>query len=114
VSGEIIDEATTASLRDLIGLTEPEIRMLVALCEPRLRNPREQAFVVPTTAEVCGRLGISPKRAEDLVDSLSVKLSRHVGGIIGNNEGRAVTRRHRIAAFALDTRCVTVADLRLL
>jgi len=113
-SGDLINEAATVGLRDLIGLTEPEIRMLVALCEPRLRNPREQSFVVPTTAEICDRLDVSPKRVEDLVDSLSVKLSRHVGGTIGSNEGRAVTRRHRIAAFAIDTRCITVADLKLL
>ena len=54
-SGDLINEAATVGLRDLIGLTEPEIRMLVALCEPRLRNPREQSFVVPTTAEICDR-----------------------------------------------------------
>ena len=88
--------------------------MLVALCEPRLREPRLQSFEVPSTAAVCSRLDITKKRAEDLVDSLSLKLASHVGGVIGNNDGRAVTRRHRIAAFALDTRCVTVSDLRRL
>jgi hypothetical protein len=69
---------------------------------------------VPSTKDVCGRLGITPKRAEDLVDALVVTLAPHVDGVIGSNDGRAVNRRHRIAAFAIDTRCVTARDLRQL
>jgi hypothetical protein len=107
-----IDGATTMGMREMLGLSSQELQMLVALCEPRLRDPRLQSFEVPSTSAVCSRLGISKKRAEDLVDSLSMKLASHVGGVIGSNDGRAVTRRHRIAAFALDTRCVTVSDLR--
>lgn len=108
------DGDPTVDPRSALGLSDQEVLMLVALCEPRLRNPRLHAFVVPTTAELCDRLGITPKRVEDLVDSLSLKVSRHVAGVIGSNDGRAVTRRHRIAAFALDARCVTTSDLRLL
>jgi hypothetical protein len=109
-----IDGATTMGMREMLGLTPQELQMLAALCEPRLRDPRLQSFEVPSTSAVCARIGITKKRAEDLVDSLSMKLASHVGGVIGSNDGRAVTRRHRIAAFALDTRCVTVSDLRLL
>jgi hypothetical protein len=107
-------ESATVGLREALGLSEQETRMLVALCEPRLRNPRLKAYVVPSTGELCARLDINPKRAEDLIDGLATKMARHVIGVIGSNDGRAVTRRHRIAAFALDTRCVTVSDLRLL
>jgi hypothetical protein len=105
---------TTMSPRDVFGLTELEIRLLVALCEPRLRNPRLQAYVVPSTAALCDRLDISAKKVEGPVDGLVVRMAPHVAGVIGSNEGRAVTRRHRIAAFALDARCVTASDLRLL
>jgi hypothetical protein len=111
---ENCEDVVTSDLRELLGLTPQEVQMLTALCEPRLRNPRVQSFVVPTSSEVCARMQITNKRAEDLVDSLSVKLSSYVGGVIGSNDGRATTRRQRIAAFALDTRCVTVADLKCL
>jgi hypothetical protein len=107
-------DLSTVGLREMIGLNDLETRMLVALCEPRLRNPRLKAYVVPSTSELCDRLDIKPKKVEDLIDSLATKMAQHVVGLIGSNDGRAVTRRHRIAAFALDTRCVTVSDLRLL
>jgi hypothetical protein len=109
-----IRDPSTVGLRDMLGLNELETRMLVALCEPRLRNPRLKAYVVPSTGELCDRLDVKPKKAEDLIDSLATKMARHVVGVIGSNDSRAITRRHRIAAFALDTRCVTVSDLRLL
>jgi hypothetical protein len=108
------DETSTVELRDLFGLTRNELRMLVALCEPQLRETRPEYFVVPSAAEVCGRLQISAKQAEDLVDRLTQKLAPHLPGLIGSNAGRAVNRRHRIAIFALTTRCVTARDLRLL
>lgn len=107
-------DLSTVGIREMLGLNELETRMLVALCEPRLRNPRLKAYVVPSTGELCDRLEIKPKKVEDLVDGLATKMSQHVVGVIGSNDGRAITRRHRIAAFALDTRCVTVSDLRLL
>lgn len=109
-----IQDLSTVGLRAMLGLTTQETRMLVALCEPRLRNPRLKAYVVPSTGELCARLDIKPKKVEDLIDGLVTKMAQHVVGIIGSNDGRAITRRHRIAAFALDTRCVTVSDLHLL
>jgi len=112
--GDEISELSTVGLREMLGLNPLETRMLVALCEPRLRNPRLKAYVVPSTSELCERLDVVPKKVEDLVDSLATKMAQHIGGVIGSNDGRAITRRHRIAAFALDTRCVTVSDLRLL
>lgn len=107
-------EVSTDGLRYLLGLSDAETRMLVALCEPRLRNPRLKDYEIPSSAALCARLDLNSKKVEDLVDGLALKLSRHVPGLIGSNTGRAVNRRQRIAAFALDTRCVTVSDLRLL
>jgi hypothetical protein len=111
---DTVDETSTVELRDLFGLNRNELRMLVALCEPQLRDTRLEYFVVPSAAEVCSRLQISAKQGEDLVDRLTQKLAPHVPGLIGSNAGRAVNRRHRIAMFALTTRCVTGRDLRLL
>lgn len=107
-------EVSTVGLRAILGLNELETLVLVAMCEPRLRNPRLKAYEVPSTKQLCDRLGLGAKKIEDLIDGLSTKMAQHVMGVIGSNSGRAVTRRHRIAAFALDTRCVTVSDLRLL
>ncbi len=107
-------EGLTMDPRSGLGLTEKEVQMLVALCEPRLLDPQLPAFTIPTTKDICARLGISTKRAEDLVDSLVNKLAPYVEGLSGSNDGRAVNRRHRIAAFALDTHCISRRDLRLL
>jgi hypothetical protein len=107
-------DAPTVDPRRGLGLSDAEFTMLVALCEPRLRDPHLPVFTVPSTKDVCARLGITAKKAEDLVDGLAVALSSHVDDVVGSNQGRAVNRRHRIAAFAIDTHCVTARDLRLL
>ncbi len=107
-------DAPTVDIRQGLGLTDAEFAMLVALCEPRLIDPGLQAFTVPSTKEICTRLGISSKRAEDVIDNLVNKLLPFVDGVSGSNQGRAVNRRYRIAAFAIETRCVTDRDLRIL
>jgi hypothetical protein len=111
--GEDLD-APTIDVRQGLHLTDPEFAMLVALCEPRLMDPALPAFTVPSTKDICLRLGISAKRAEDLIDSLVTKLAPFIDGVSGSNDGRAVNRRHKIAAFALETRCVGRRDLRML
>ena len=107
-------DSPTVDVRQGLGLSDPEFLMLVALCEPRLLDPTLPAFTVPTTKDICERLGIPAKRAEDIIDSLVTKVTPFVDGVSGSNQGRAMNRRHRIAAFALETRCVVPRDLRLL
>ena len=107
-------DSPTIDVRHGLGLTDAEFTMLVALCEPRLLDPSLPAFTVPSTRDVCDRLGIPAKRAEDIIDSLVTKVTPFVDGVSGSNKGRAMNRRHRIAAFALETRCVVPRDLRLL
>jgi hypothetical protein len=109
-----VEETVTGDMVTVLGLTEPELAMLAALCEPRLRDASAGSWTVPSTKDVCSRLGTTPKRAEDLVDSLARKFAPVVDGLFGDNRGRANTRRVRLADFALRTRCVTVADLRRL
>lgn len=109
-----IGEPTTEDMATGLGLTDDERAMLAALCEARLRIPTPGPWFVPPAAAVCDRLGIPSKRAEKIVDSLAIKLSPYVEGLTGDNRARATTRRQRIADFALQTKCVTVADLRRL
>ena len=107
-------EGLTMDPRSGLGLTDNEIQMLVAMCEPRLLDPRLPAFTIPATKDICSRLGINAKRAEDLVDAMVTKLAPYVEGLAGSNDGRAVNRRHRIVAFALETHLITRRDLRML
>ncbi len=107
-------DSPTIDVRQGLGLSDAEFDMLVALCEPRLLDPSLPAFTVPSTKDVCERLGIPAKRAEDIIDSLVTKVTPFVDGVSGSNQGRAMNRRHRIAAFALETRCVVPRDLRIL
>lgn len=107
-------DSPTVDLRSGLGLTDAEFVMLVALCEPRLHDPGLPAFTIPSTKDICERLGIPAKRAEDLIDGLVNKVTPFVDGVSGTNDGRAVNRRHRIAAFAFETHCVVPRDLRLL
>jgi hypothetical protein len=111
---EGVDDTMTLNGGAGLGLTEPEHLMLVALCELRLRDPSLSPLAIPSTRHICARLGITAKRAEDLVDALVIKLAPYVDGLIGSNAGRAVSRRHQIAAFAYEIRCVSTNDLRLL
>jgi hypothetical protein len=108
------EETATGDMVTVLGLTESELAMLAALCEPRLLDPSVGPWAIPSTKGVCSRLGMTPKRAEDLVDSLARKFAPVVDGLFGDNEGRANTRRVRLADFALRTRCVTIADLKRL
>lgn len=107
-------EPTTEDMATALALTDDELGMLAALCEARLRTPTPGPWFVPSAAAVCDRLRISTKRAEKIVDNLAVKLTPYVDGLTGDNRARATTRRQRIADFALQTKCVTFADLRRL
>lgn len=56
------DEASAVVLRRILAFNEAETRLLVALCEPRLRRSRTKVYDLPTTAELCARLGLSVKK----------------------------------------------------
>jgi len=118
LSGIAVDpltgEPTTEAMATALKLNKTERTMLAALCEARLRNHRAGPWVVPSTTAVCIRLDITARRAEDIIDSLAKKVSPYVPGLIGDNDARATNRRQLIADFALWTKCVTSADLRLL
>lgn len=107
-------EPTTEDMATALKLNPTELTMLAALCDARLRYPGSGPWVVPSTTAVCIRLEITAKRAEDIVDSLARKMAPYVPGLIGDKDARATNRRQLIAEFALWTKCVTAADLRLL
>ena len=108
---EPMEGTRTSDLAAELGLNEIELVMLAALCEPRLRDPSVGPWSVPPTKVICARLDISPRKAEDIVDSLAWKFRLVLDGLIGENESRATNRRHRLADFAFRTRCVSVSDL---
>lgn len=115
---EIDGDGQTSDLRHTLKVNDAELRLLAAMCEPRLRRPGDGLWELPTTAELIDRLRLTgdrpEKRIEDLVDSLTRKLSGVVDGLAGDNRRRATRRRERICEYALHTRLVTTRDLRLL
>ncbi len=106
-----VGEKSTEDLARSLGLTSEELRMITAMCEPRLRDQSLPSWTIPSAKQVVDRLSIDSKRAEALVDGIAVKLAHVVDGLIGSNEGRATDRRVRIADFAYRRRLVTPADL---
>lgn len=103
----------TSDLATMIGLTAPERRLLAAMAEPRLQDPRLGETVIPTSAELAQRLGRSEKQLEKTLDSLAQKLEPYIEGLIGSNDrGRATARRYRIVSYAIDRRLVDMTDVQ--
>ncbi len=105
------DETTTASVADSLELTEREHQFLAALAEARLLQPDVGAWKVPPTTQMQDRLGLTAKQIEGLINSITLKFSQYVDGLIGSNSGRANTRRHQLVDFAIRSGCVARHDL---
>ena len=104
-------ETTTISVAEQLELSSGERAVLVLLAENRLRDPSAGAWSVPSTSRLQERLGLSAKQIENIINALAAKFAPFVTGLLGTNQGRATTRRHQIVDFAIQSGCVTPADL---
>ena len=111
--GEIADPVETVSFGD-VPLTEDQKLLLVALCEPRLLDPRA-AEALPTNRELADRLGWSAKKFTRKLDNVCDKLRRAgVPHLHGGGAGSAYDRRRALIAHVLANQLVDRDDLALL
>jgi hypothetical protein len=92
--------------------TAKYFKVLVALCEPRLRSPA--VTTVPGTQAIADRLGLSRSAVSFHLDYLA-KFKLHVGEREEDDpEARMDGRRYALATTALRFGLVTADDLRVL
>jgi hypothetical protein len=102
----------TVTLAD-VEFTNDQLRCVVALSEPRLRDP--SSTVVPTNREAAARLGWKLTRFNRKLDNVCAKLaSSGVSGLHGNTGTLATNRRQRLVEFSISSGIVTPQDVTLL
>ena len=98
-----------------ITLNEEQYLLLLALAEPRLRDPLAARDAIPTNRRAAERLGWSMPKFNRKLDNLCTKLDRlGVRGLKGDVAGLATNRREALVDYVLRVRRVTFDDLNLL
>ena len=98
-----------------VSLTPDQRLLIVALCEPVLRQGTRGAGTVPTSADAARRLGWTITKFNRKLDNVCGKLSqRGIRGLKGGQDNLAVSRRARLVEYAMATRMVDRDDLVLL
>ncbi|UQE76592.1 hypothetical protein MYK68_08545 [Gordonia sp. PP30] len=106
---ELLDGTTTDGPG---ALNAEQIQLLLALCEPMLRNAGVSLSAIPSTGEIAERLGWSTAKVGRKLDYLCLKLGEAgVPGLLADGGRPASTRRADLAEWAMATKVVTPADL---
>ena len=96
-------------------LTPAQRAMIVALAEPLLLRDGTSTGAIPASAAAAARLGWPLTKFNRKLDNVCDRLAQMgVPGLRGGQGRLASNRRARLVEFALGTRLVTKADLRLL
>jgi hypothetical protein len=97
-----------------VVLTRSQRALIVALCEPMLRDPGSPTRI-PSSATAASRLGWALTRFNRKLDNVCDKLDRAgVRGMRGGPGRLATQRRARLVEYAVLFRLVSTADLHLL
>lgn len=98
-----------------VELNPDQRLLLVAMCEPRLRDPAASDAPVPANRAGAARLGWSTSKFNRKLDHLCEKLARAgVSGVHGAAGASALDRRRRVVDHAIELGLVTSEDLALL
>jgi hypothetical protein len=98
-----------------VELNEDQRLLLVAMCEPRLRDPAGTDLAPPANRAGAARLGWSLPKFNRKLDHLCEKVARAgVTGVHGDTGAFALDRRRRLVDHALHAGLVTADDLQLL
>ena len=98
-----------------ITLTADQRLMLLALAEPVLRRGERGQGALPTNAAAARRLDWTLTKFNRKVDNVCDRLDKHgVQGLHGEPGDLAAGRRARLVEYAVATRLLNAADLRLL
>jgi hypothetical protein len=96
-------------------LTHTQKLLIVALCEPLLRDAQVGISRIPSSAEAAARLGWPITTFNRKLDNVCDKLDRNgVPGVRGGVGNLATGRKARLVEYAVLSRLVTSADLALL
>lgn len=116
LSGELVDPLAERTLEwGRVPLNDDQRLLLVALCEPLLRDPAAVEVVLPTNRAAAALLGWTLTKLNRKLDHLCLKLARAgVGGLHGDVAVLAADRRRRLVEHAVEVGLVTVDDLALL
>lgn len=96
-------------------LTTAQRALIVALAEPFLVRDGTSTGAIPASAAAAARLGWPLTKFNRKLDNVCDRLAQMgVAGLRGGQGRLASNRRVRLVEFALATRLVTKADLRLL
>ncbi|GAC80957.1 hypothetical protein SAMN04488550_4405 [Gordonia malaquae] len=97
------------------SLNDDQTLMLLALCEPMLKNPGVGIDRIASMKDVELRLGWTPSKLRRKLDYLCEKLSAAgIGGLISDDGVPASNRRIVLCEWAMSTRVITAAGLTLL
>jgi hypothetical protein len=97
------------------SLTQMQKLLVVALCEPLLRDGQVGIGRIPSSAEAAARLGWPITTFNRKLDNVCDKLDRNgVPGVRGGVGNLATGRKARLVEFAILSRLVTAQDLALL
>jgi hypothetical protein len=98
-----------------VSLTPSQRLLVVALCEPLLRDGMVGSSQIPSSAQAAARLGWPLTTFNRKLDNVCDKLDREgVPGLRGGPGKLATNRRARLVEHAVLSRLVTTNDLELL
>ena len=109
------DPETGSTTIGVIGFTESQKQLIVALAEPMLRRDGTGLSEIPSSAVAAARLGWTTTRFNRKLDNVCDKLDRiGVRGLRGGPSSHATNRRARLVEYAVASRLVTTEDLSML
>ncbi len=96
-------------------LNEEQRQLVVSLAEPLLNGDESWPASMPTNRDVADALGWSPTKLNRKLDYLCRRVAdRGVGGVHGDSNRRAHTRRLALVEYLVGNRLVTAEDLALI
>lgn len=108
-------DRTGATTLDPVALTTSQRQLIVALCEPYLRDRGAGRAELPTSSRAAERLGWTLTAFNRKLDNVCDKLDRAgVSGLRGGRGNLATNRRARLVEYAVSTKLVSRDDLPLL
>ncbi len=95
--------------------TTDQLKLVVALAEPLLRQDGRSGASIPSSANAANRLGWTSTKFNRKLDNVCQKLAKiGVQGLHGAPGELASNRRSRLVEYAISVRLVSHADLALL
>ncbi len=95
--------------------TDTQLLAILALAEPVLRRIGTGSWQIPSAVQAAKRLGWTQTRFNRKLDNVCDKLDRMgVNGLHGGPGKEAMNRRANLVDYAVSSRLVTAAQLRLL